>query len=111
MLSSASRIRHCRGSGETAAFIGLASIARSGGRGECGGYPQTQFGTAITPNNMWIQLLAFQYAGQAAYQKTNLAFIDEWNNAIDMFGEVFSGITLVATTGDGLPNFTGAKVT
>jgi uncharacterized protein (TIGR03437 family) len=73
--------------------------------------PQTQFGTPITPSNMWIQLLAFHYAGQAAYQKTNQAFIDEWNNAIDMFGTVFSGITLVATTGNGLPNFTGATVT
>src|SRR5580698_4435323 len=73
--------------------------------------PQTQFGTAITPSNMWIQLLAFHYAGQAAYQKTDQAFIDEWNNAIDMFGEVFSGITLVATTGDGFPNFAGATVT
>lgn len=73
--------------------------------------PQTQFGTAVTPSNMWVQLLAFHYAGQAAYMKTNQAFIDEWNNAIDMFGQVFSGITLVATTGDGLPNFTGATVT
>ena len=33
------------------------------------------------------------------------AFIDEWNAAIDMYGEVFSGVTLVATTGSGLPNF------
>jgi len=73
--------------------------------------PQTQFGTPITPTNMWIQLLAFHYAGQTAYQKTNQAFIDEWNNAIDMYGQVFSGITLVATTGDGLPNFAGATVT
>ena len=73
--------------------------------------PQTQFGTAITPTNMWIELLAFHYAGQTAYLKTNQAFIDEWNNAIDMFGTVFNGITLVATTGDGLPNFTGATVT
>ncbi len=73
--------------------------------------PQTQFGTPITPSDMWIQLLAFHYAGQAAYQKTNQAFIDEWNNAIDMFGGIFSGITLVATTGNGFPNFTGAAVT
>jgi uncharacterized protein (TIGR03437 family) len=73
--------------------------------------PQTQFGAAITPSNMWIQLLAFHYAGQAAYQKTNQAFIEEWNNAIDLFGGIFSGITLVATTGDGFPNFTGATVT
>ncbi len=73
--------------------------------------PQTQFANPITPTNMWVQLLAFHYAGQTAYMKTNQAFIDEWNNAIDMYGTVFSGITLVATTGDGLPNFTGATVT
>ena len=69
--------------------------------------PQTQFRTAITPTQMWIQLLAFQYAGQAAYQKTNQAFIDEWNNAIDLYGRIFSGITLVATPGNGFPNFAG----
>jgi uncharacterized protein (TIGR03437 family) len=73
--------------------------------------PQTQFGSAITPSNMWVQLLAFHYAGQTAYLKTNQAFIDEWNNAIDLFGRIFSGITLVATTGNGFPNFTGATVT
>ena len=72
--------------------------------------PQTQFGTLIAPNTMWIQLLAFHYAGQPAYLKTDQAFIDEWNNAIDMYGQVFSGITLVATTGNGLPNFAGATV-
>jgi hypothetical protein len=60
---------------------------------------------------MWIQLQAFHYPGQTAYQKTNQAFIDEWNSAIDMFGQVFSGITLVATTGNGFPNFVGATVT
>ena len=73
--------------------------------------PQTQLGAAIAPNQMWIQLLAFHYAGQTAYLKTDQAFIDEWNNAIDMYGTIFSGITLVATTGNGLPNFAGATVT
>lgn len=73
--------------------------------------PQTQFTTPIAPTTMWIQLLAFHYPGQAAYQKSNQAFIDAWDNAIDMYGQVFSGITLVATTGNGLPNFAGATVT
>jgi uncharacterized protein (TIGR03437 family) len=73
--------------------------------------PQTQFGSAPTPTNMWVQLLAFHYPGQTAYLKTNQAFIDEWNNMIDMYGQVFSGITLVETTGNGLPNFVGATVT
>jgi uncharacterized protein (TIGR03437 family) len=73
--------------------------------------PQTQFGTPIPPSNMWVQLLAFHYAGQTAYLKTNQAFIDEWDHAIDLFGQIFSGITLVVTTGNGFPNFTGATVT
>ena len=66
--------------------------------------PQTQFGTPIAPNGMWRLLLALQYPGMAAYQNTDQAFIDEWNAAIDMYGQVFSGVTLVATTGGGLPN-------
>jgi hypothetical protein len=66
--------------------------------------PQTQFEFNIAPNEMWIQLLALQYPGMAAYQKSDQAFIDEWNAAIDMYGEIFSGVTLVATTGSGLPN-------
>jgi uncharacterized protein (TIGR03437 family) len=65
---------------------------------------QSQFG-GILPNDMWLQLLAFHYPGMPAYQKSDRAFIDEWNAAIDMYGEVFSGVTLVATTGNGLPNF------
>jgi len=73
--------------------------------------PQTQFGTPFTPGNMWIQLQAFHYAGQAAYQGTDQAFIDEWNNAIDTFGQIFSGITLVVTTGNGFPDFAGATFT
>ena len=58
-----------------------------------------------------IQLQMLQYPGQPAYQKTNQAFIDEWENAIDLYGQIFSGITLVATTDNGFPNFTGATVT
>ena len=73
--------------------------------------PQTQFGTPITPSNMWIQLQTLHYPGQPAYQKTDQAFIDEWNNAIDMFGRIFGGITLVVTTGNGFPTFAGATVT
>ncbi len=71
---------------------------------------QSQFG-GLSPNSVWLQLLAFHYAGRAAYQRSDQAFIDEWNAAIDMYGQVFSGITLVATTGDGLPNFAGGAFT
>jgi uncharacterized protein (TIGR03437 family) len=66
--------------------------------------PQTEFGGAIAPNTMWIQLLTFHYTGLTAYQKSLQGIIDEWKAAIDMFGQIFSGLTLVVTTGDGLPN-------
>jgi hypothetical protein len=33
-----------------------------------------------------------------------VAFIDEWEHAINMFGKTFSGITLTISTGNGLPN-------
>jgi hypothetical protein len=65
---------------------------------------QSQFGN-IAPNEMWLRLLTFAYPGKPAYQKSDQAFIDEWNTAIDMFGGIFSGVTLVATTGDGLFDF------
>ncbi len=73
--------------------------------------PQTQFGAGIAPNAMWIQLLTFHYADLAAYQKSDQAFIDEWKAAIDMFGQIFIGVTLVATTGAGLPNLAATGFT
>jgi len=72
--------------------------------------PQTQFG-GIQPNDVWSGLFAFHYAGMAAYQNTDQAFIDEWEKAIDMYGQVFSGLTLVATTGGGLPRFNNNNFT
>ena len=65
--------------------------------------PQDQFG-GMPPNAMWLKLLAFHYPGRPAYQRSDQAFIDEWEAAIDMYGEIFSGVTLVATTGAGFPN-------
>jgi hypothetical protein len=65
---------------------------------------QTQFG-GIMPNAMWRLLLALQYPTMPSYQNSDQAFIDEWDAAIDMYGEIFSGVTLVANTGGGLPSF------
>jgi len=63
----------------------------------------------LLPNSMWSKLLAFHYPGMAAYQNTDQAFIEEWDNAIDMYGQVFSGVTLVAPmTANGLPNFSSS---
>ncbi len=64
---------------------------------------QDQFG-GMLPNAMWLKLLAFHYPGMAAYDRSDQGFIDEWEAAIDMYGQIFSGVTLVATTGAGLPN-------
>jgi hypothetical protein len=67
--------------------------------------PQTQFsGGDISPNDMWVILQGFHYP-LPLYQGTDLAFIDEWDAAIDIYGKVFSGLTLVATMGDKLPDF------
>ena len=67
--------------------------------------PQTQFGTPISPNDMWRALLLLEYPTSPAYQATDQAFIEQWDSAIDMFGQIFSGVTLVATTGGNLPAF------
>jgi hypothetical protein len=87
--------------GPTAASVEMTTASSSTATN-----PQMPFpGVSISPNDMWRQLLAFQYPGMAAYQNSDQAFIDEWDNAIDLFGQIFSGVTLVATTGAGLPNF------
>jgi hypothetical protein len=64
--------------------------------------------TCVSQIAMWKTLLGFQYPDDPSYQASDQAFVDAWNAAIDMYGEVFSGLTLVATTGDGLPNFSSS---
>jgi hypothetical protein len=64
-----------------------------------------------TAEQMWNKLLAHHYTAGAyqdytKYLNSGVAFIDEWEHAIDMFGKTFSGITLTMSTGDGLPNLT-----
>jgi hypothetical protein len=64
---------------------------------------QGQFG-GLLPNAMWHKLLAFHFPGRALYQHSDQIFIDEWQAAINMYAEIFTGVTLVATTGSGFPN-------
>lgn len=66
--------------------------------------------SAISPSDMWKGLLTFHYGDQTAYLNTDKAFIEEWENAIDMYGKIFHGITLLVTTGNGFLNFHGAPV-
>lgn len=73
--------------------------------------PQTQFGADISPDDMWLKLLALHYPNQPSYQNSDQAFIDEWNAAIDLYGQIFKGVTLVTIpaaggdTGGGFPVF------
>jgi len=58
---------------------------------------------ASTPDNMWLGLLKHKNKGTAPPYPDD-TFVDEWNKAIDTYASVFSGLTLVVTTGSGLPD-------
>ena len=68
---------------------------------------QTFGGVMIAPNDMWNLLFGFQ--SPPLHPNSDQVFVDDWNAAIDMFGQLFSGLTLTVATGDGLPNFTPGK--
>lgn len=53
----------------------------------------------------WAQLLQGAYR-DASYHRTDKAFVEEWDAAVTMYGEVFHNVTLVVTRGSGLLNFT-----
>ncbi len=59
----------------------------------------------------WGRLLSIAYR-DSSYQRSNRAIVEEWEAAIDDYGSIFSGVTLVATRGAGLLPFTrGAGLT
>jgi hypothetical protein len=53
----------------------------------------------------WGELLQMFYT-DPKYQQSDQAFIDEWDAAATMYGDVFSDVTLVLTRGSGLLDFT-----
>jgi len=59
----------------------------------------------------WNYLFATHDAQNPDYQNSDQAFIDGWIAAVDMYGAVFDDVTLVATTGDGLPDFSASSST
>jgi hypothetical protein len=61
--------------------------------------------SGIDFSSAWNCLLANNYGTDSSYLNSNRAFIEAWATAIDMFGEVFSEVTLVVTTANGLPEF------
>jgi len=53
----------------------------------------------------WAQLLQIFYS-DPSYQRSDKAFVDEWDAAVTLYGEVFRNITIVLTRGSGLLDFT-----
>jgi len=67
--------------------------------------------TGITVDSAWNSLFANFYGG-STYKYTDQPFINEWDTAIDLYGSIFSNITLcLTTTTDALPEFPAAPAT
>ena len=92
--------------GEVAAHFGaretLVSIAVAG--------PTAESVEIIVPRagdqlERWAQLLELFYRNPS-YHRSDKAFVDEWDAAVSVYGELFRNITIVLTRGSGLLNFT-----
>lgn len=64
------------------------------------------YGTIIT-SGITGNCLSKDYSPTSDYVNSDRAFIEEWAAAIDMYGQIFGGVTLEVTTGNGLANFCG----
>jgi hypothetical protein len=56
----------------------------------------------------WNPMLALEFPNDPSVTNSDMKFIKEWEDAIDVFGNAFSNLTLIVTTGSGLPNFLDA---
>ncbi|MGA2248595.1 MAG: hypothetical protein ABSH48_26875, partial [Verrucomicrobiota bacterium] len=62
--------------------------------------------TSDTTNYLkWNPMLALEFPNDPSVTNSDMKFIKEWEDAIDVFGNAFSNLTLIVTTGSGLPNF------
>ncbi len=53
----------------------------------------------------WNPLFALAFPDHLSLTNSDTLFVQQWEDTIDLYGEVFSNLTLVVTTGTGLPNF------
>jgi hypothetical protein len=53
----------------------------------------------------WNPIIALEFTNAPSLTNSDKVFIQEWEDAIDVFGNAFSNLTLVVTTGMGLPNY------
>src|SRR5271165_1323940 len=90
-------IEFARRFGQREAFV---SIAVAG--------PTSQSEEIIIPHNgpgeteKWARLLEAFYR-DSSYHRSNKAFVEEWKEAIDDYGRIFSNVTLALTLAAGLP--------
>jgi uncharacterized protein (TIGR03437 family) len=71
--------------------------------------PAGETATSVDVPTAWNTLFKNYYGLNATYQNSDQAFIDEWNAAIDVYSQIFSGVTLIlTTTTDALPSFPAA---
>jgi hypothetical protein len=74
--------------------------------------PAGETATTIDVPTAWNTLFKNYYGSNAAYQNSDQAFIDEWNAVIDVYAQLFSGVTLIlTTTTDALLTFPAATNT
>ncbi len=53
----------------------------------------------------WNPLFALEFPNRPSLTNSDTVFVQQWEDAIDVYGGAFSNLTLVVTTGTGLPNF------
>ena len=53
----------------------------------------------------WNPLIALKFPKQPRLTNSDMLFINQWEDAIDVFGAAFTNVTLCVSTGGGLPNF------
>jgi hypothetical protein len=53
----------------------------------------------------WNPLIVLEFPKQPQLTNSDMLFINQWKDAIDVFGAAFTNVTLCVTTGGGLPNF------
>ncbi|HLK67471.1 MAG TPA: IPT/TIG domain-containing protein [Bryobacteraceae bacterium] len=84
--------------GQNPAFVAIAVAG-----------PTAESAEILLPNTAsevkeWSTILQNQFS-DSRYRNSDQAFIDEWQNAIDMFGRIFSDVTLVVVIAGGPPDF------
>ena len=63
--------------------------------------------SGLSVDDTWAALIQHSFPSNSAYQNTDQAFIDAWEQAIDASGKIFTGVTLFLgpDSGNDLPTF------